>query len=112
MSFLGKLRNKNIERQKYWAGSETVGVLFRAVEFAGEAGELSNAVKKLYRARNSITGNSLTEKELYENLVEEMGDVLITLDLLAQYYDVDLEEATKAKFNKTSKKVKIDVFLD
>jgi NTP pyrophosphatase (non-canonical NTP hydrolase) len=112
MSFLDDLRNKNTERQKFWAGADNVDVLFRAVEFAGEAGELSNAVKKLYRAQNGIIGNSLSEKELYENLVEEMGDVLITLDLLAQHYNINLEEATRSKFNKTSKKVNIDVFLD
>ena len=112
MSFLDDLRSKNAERQEFWIGSDNVDVLFRAVEFAGEAGELSNAVKKLHRARNGIIGNNLSEKELYENLVEEMGDVLITLDLLAQHYNINLEEATKAKFNKTSKKVNIDVFLD
>lgn len=112
MSFLSELRKKNNERQLKWTGSEKVSELFRAVEFAGEAGELSNAVKKLYRSRNGIAGNSISEKELLENLIDEMGDVLITLDLLANCYGIDLEKATKEKFNKTSQKVSIDIFMD
>ncbi len=112
MSILRELREKNAERQKHWVGSDKVDVLFRAVEFSGEAGELLNAVKKLYRARNGIIGNKNTEEELLENLLEEMGDVLITLDLLASCYGIDLEEAVKQKFNKTSTKVNIDVFMN
>jgi NTP pyrophosphatase (non-canonical NTP hydrolase) len=111
LSILDELRIKNLERQQYWKGSEKVDVLFRAVEFSDEAGELLNAVKKVYRAKNGIIGNKDTEAELIENLVEEMGDVLITLDLLASCYDINLEEAVKMKFNKTSKKVNIDVFI-
>jgi NTP pyrophosphatase (non-canonical NTP hydrolase) len=112
MSFLNELRKKNNERQLLWAGSDTVSELFRAVEFAGEAGELVGAVKKLHRQRNGIIGNTVSETELMENLVDEMGDVLITLDLLANCYGIDLEKATKEKFNKTSQKVSIDVFMD
>lgn len=112
MSILNRLREKNIERQAHWPGSDKVGVLFRSVEFAGEAGELCNAVKKLYRADNAIKGNSSKERApLLENLIEEMGDVLITLDLLAMEYDVDLEKALVDKFNATSLKQDIDVLM-
>jgi NTP pyrophosphatase (non-canonical NTP hydrolase) len=47
-----------------------------------------------------------------ENLVEEIGDVLITIDLLANEFNIDLEQAVKSKFNKTSEKVSIPVFLE
>lgn len=112
MSFLKTLRLKNNERQELWAGSDKVDELFRAVEFSGEAGELLNAVKKLYRLRNKIAGNRDTEADLVENLIDEMGDVIITLDLLAECYGIDLEIAVRDKFNKTSKKVNIDVTID
>jgi len=112
MTFLNTLRQKNNERQKLWTGSENVDVLFRAVEFAGEAGEVANAVKKVYRAQNGIIGNNKDINDLMENLVEEIGDVLITIDLLANEYNIDLEQAVKSKFNKTSKKVNIPVFLE
>lgn len=111
MTFLEQLRAKNRERQRLWTGPE-VDVLFRAVEFAGESGEVANAIKKIYRARNGIVGNNKTIDELMENLIEEIGDVLITIDLLANEFNIDLEEAAKTKFNKTSHKVNIPVFID
>jgi NTP pyrophosphatase (non-canonical NTP hydrolase) len=111
-SFLTQLRQKNNQRQTMWTGAENVDILFRAVEFAGEAGELANAVKKVYRARNGIIGNNKDINDLMENLVEEIGDVLITIDLLANEFNIDLEQAVKSKFNKTSEKVSIPVFLE
>lgn len=111
-TFLNTLRQKNNKRQTLWAGAEKVDVLFRAVEFAGEAGEVANAVKKVYRAKNGIIGNNKDINDLMENLIEEIGDVLITIDLLANEYDIDLEQAVKSKFNKTSHKVNIPVFLE
>jgi len=111
-SFMKQLRQKNIERQKLWSGAANVDVLFRAVEFAGEAGEVANAVKKIYRSKNGIIGNNKDINDLMENLIEEIGDVLITIDLLANEYDINLEHAVKMKFNKTSNKVNIPVFME
>lgn len=110
--FLNQLREKNNKRQTLWSGAENVDILFRAVEFAGEAGEVANAVKKVYRAKNGIVGNSKDISDLMENLIEEIGDVLITIDLLANEFDIDLEDAVKSKFNKTSNKVGIPVFME
>lgn len=109
--FLKKLRAKNVERQLHWAGSDKVDVLFRAVEFAGESGEVCNAVKKLHRARNGITGNTVDEAAIMANLIDEIGDVIISLDMLANEFGIDLEEAASNKFNATSKKVNIDVYM-
>lgn len=112
MNILSELRQKNIERQKVWEGADKVDELFRCVEFSGEAGELANAVKKLHRYKNSIQGNKdALEEDLLENLIEEMGDVLITLDLLAIEYDIDLTNSVVDKFNKTSIKHKLDVLM-
>ena len=39
-----------------------------------------------------------------ENVKDELGDVLISLNLLAMDLGIDLEEAAIQKFNKTSEK--------
>ena len=97
--FLNILRSKNIERQSKWNGSEKVDNLFRAV------------VKKYFRGSNNIKGNQKSLEEILENLEDEIGDVLITLDLLALQYNIDLQKCTTTKFNKTSKKVDIAVYI-
>ena len=108
--FLNILRSKNIERQSKWNGSEKVDNLFRAVELGEEAGEVLGAVKKYFRG-NNIKGNQKSLEEILENLEDEIGDVLITLDLLALQYNIDLQKCTTTKFNKTSKKNDIAVYI-
>lgn len=112
MSFLKLLRQKNNERQLKWSGSDKVDVLFRAVEFAEESGEVLGAVKKYHRALNGIVGNQKPIEDIRQNLEDEMGDVLITLDLLAKEYGIDLEKCAREKFNKTSRKNNIDVYFE
>lgn len=111
--FLEELREANLNRQNEWPGydPEKIGSLFRAAELAGEAGELVNAVKKLYRHENGIAGNKVSKDDLMVNLREEIGDVLISLDLLAIEYEIDLAECTIDKFNKTSNEVGLDTTL-
>lgn len=107
--FLECLEEANKDRQLEWAGSEKVDYLFRMVELAGEVGELSNAVKKFHRATQGILGNKETPETVLRNLEEEVGDVLICLDLLlnsleAEGINIDLQTAVRMKFNKTSEK--------
>lgn len=71
----------------------------------GELGEAANIAKKLNRVRDGIPGNKETPEELQAALGEEIADVFIYLDLLAQRAGVDLEDAVIAKFNKTSEKI-------
>lgn len=107
--FLDQLRKANRERQRHWKGAEFArDPLFRAVEFAEEAGEVLGAIKKYYRAQNGIAGSGAT----LDDIKNEMGDALITLDLLAAEYDIDLAQVTKDKFNQTSIKVSIPVLFD
>ncbi len=92
---------------KEWPGGNKVDHLFRAVEFGGEVGELLNAVKKFHRAYDDIMGNVESTEDIVTNMKEEVGDVVICLDLLCIELqklgiDIDIGEATKAKFNKTS----------
>jgi NTP pyrophosphatase (non-canonical NTP hydrolase) len=71
----------------------------------GELGEAANIAKKLNRVRDGIPGNKETPEELQAGLAEEIADVFIYLDLLAQAAGVDLEDAVVAKFQKTSEKI-------
>lgn len=72
---------------------------------AGEFGEAANVAKKLNRERDGIAGNDQSESELRAQLADELADVLIYLDILAASEGIDLAEAVRQKFNRTSEKV-------
>lgn len=99
------LRAANIARQKEWDSDSKIsgplGKLWRANELSGECGEASNVVKKLVREELGIRGSRAT----VEQLAEELADIIICADLLAEEYGIDLQAATRAKFNATSEKV-------
>jgi len=97
---LDALRKGNIERDKEWAKGEELSLSFRGNELAGESGEVCNELKKLDRHRMGIAGG----KDDISGLKEELADVMICIDLIAMDFDIDLGEAVKAKFNKTSQK--------
>ncbi|MEL6509025.1 MAG: MazG-like family protein [Pseudomonadota bacterium] len=90
----------NTQRQIEWGGNEKADLAFRALEFAGESGELCEAVKKFLRKQRGIEGNTLS----LEAIEDEMGDVIITLSLLATDLGIDLDRTYRRKFNKTSAK--------
>lgn len=94
------LRHANNERQQEWPGNEKADVAFRAIEVAGEFGEVSEAVKKLLRAERGIKGSTATTQDV----ADEMADALIALDLLAAEMGIDLGAAVARKFNLTSEK--------
>ncbi|MEX5600721.1 MazG-like family protein [Pseudophaeobacter sp. C1-32P7] len=83
---LQKLRAANVARQAEWGGNEQADLEFRALEVADETGELCGAVKKLVRAQRGITGSTLSVGDV----ADEMGDVLISIDLLASQLDLAL----------------------
>lgn len=72
---------------------------------AGELGEAANVIKKLNRIRDGIPGNVETLEQLETMLAEELADVAIYLDLLAQAAGLDLERIREWKFKKTSLKI-------
>lgn len=74
----------------------------------GELGEAANIGKKLNRVRDGIPGNKETPEELRAALQDEVADVFIYLDLLAQSQGFSLEDAVRAKFKKTSEKIGYD----
>ena len=94
------LRGANRNRQAEWPGNEHADVAFRALEVAGEAGEVCEKVKKFLRAERGIAGSTATK----EDIADEMGDLLVSLDLLADALGIDLGRAASDKFNATSAK--------
>lgn len=111
---LEALRVANAVRQENWPGAAAASdPLFRAVEFGGEAGELLDAVKKLTRAVRGIAGNKGQSVEyLRQAVMEEMGDVIISLDMLATDLGIPLADCVPMKFNKTSRKVGVPVEMN
>lgn len=101
------LRGANKRRQQEWPGNDKADMPFRALEVAGEAGELCEAVKKFLRAERGIKGSTATLSQV----AEEMGDLLVSLDLLANEMGIDLGKAVQAKFNATSIKYGMRTYI-
>ncbi len=70
----------------------------------GEAGEAANIVKKLRRLEGSFpsTVPSLPRERLTQELADELADVVLYADLLAQKVGIDLGDAVRRKFNRKS----------
>lgn len=101
------LREANRRRQQEWPGNEKADVAFRAIEVAGEAGEVAEAIKKFLRAERGIKGSVATR----EDVASEMGDLLVSLDLLADSLGINLGAAVRSKFNATSEKYGMRTYL-
>lgn len=82
-----QLRIANLARQAEWPGNEQADLAFRALEVADEAGELMGAIKKVARAQRGIAGSTLS----LQDVADEMGDTVISLDLLAIEMGFDLD---------------------
>lgn len=104
---LKQLRIANVTRSKEWANGADIPISFHFIELAGEAGEVCNAGKKMMRHELGMAGGVSD----IDNLTEELADVMICVDLIAMRYDIDLEKAIRAKFNKTSEKNGLSVKL-
>lgn len=89
---------KNAARQAEWDPSDQITLAYRGNEFAGEAGEACNVIKKLERERLGIRGSRATKQQL----AEELADVIICASLISNATGIDLWDAVVAKFNKTS----------
>lgn len=101
------LRDANRRRQQEWPGNEQADVAFRAIELAGETGEVLEAIKKYLRAERGIKGSTATR----EDIASEMGDLLVSLDLVADSLGINLGNAARDAFNKTSNKYGMRTYL-
>lgn len=109
---LKDLRKANATRSAVWPGAENINVEFAAIELAGEVGELMNAIKKRIRHMDGIKGNKEDFIDILTNIEDELGDVIISADLLAMKLGIDLSSVVVSKFNKTSNKHGFKVFLE
>lgn len=66
----------------------------------GELGELSSLIKMKNRERDGLPGNKFSPTK--QQIAEEVADVVTYIDLLAEYYGIDLDDALIKKFNEVS----------
>lgn len=98
---LKQLREANSARQDEWENAKgKLSLSYFGNAIAGEVGEACNIIKKIERERLGLRGSRAS----LSDLAEELADVIIYMDLLAADCNIDLEEAIKNKFNKTSEK--------
>jgi NTP pyrophosphatase (non-canonical NTP hydrolase) len=105
---LAALRDANVRRNREWDPADQLDLSFRANEFAGEAGEVCNVVKKLVREKLGLRGSRATQQDLED----ELADGQICLDLLAMAAGVDLGAATIRKFNERSRDLGLQTMLE
>lgn len=75
-------------------------------QLAEEASELSKAALKLRRAEDGTNPTPVTVEEAMENLTEEIGDVLLALDVLEiDYLDPKLDSAWKKKLTRWAERL-------
>ena len=98
---LTKLREANAARQDEWENAtDKLSLSYLGNALAGELGEACNIIKKIEREQIGLRGSRAS----VEALGEELADVVIYMDLLCTKCNIDLAEAIKSKFNKTSEK--------
>lgn len=98
------LRAANVAREKLWDPQKKCDLSFLGNALAGEVGEACNVIKKLERARLGLRG----KRANITQLAEELGDVIIYLDILAERVGIDLWLAVRDKFNSSSLEIGSD----
>jgi NTP pyrophosphatase (non-canonical NTP hydrolase) len=101
------LRAVNVTRCKKWHPPDSTP--WNAADWSnatcGEAGEMANVIKKIRRHETgAVNQGDPSLEELRKMAAAEIADVVIYADLLADYLGVNLGEAIREKFNKTSVK--------
>ncbi len=102
-----QLRAVNVPRCEKWhpPGSLPWSLADWSNALCGEAGELANVIKKIRRQETGAVNQGDPTVEALKNMaMNELADVVIYADLLADQLGGDLGQAIKAKFNKVSEK--------
>lgn len=109
------LSEANAIRGIEWTeGNEVDGLedlLFRTTELGGEVGELQNFVKKYARHLNGWRGG-MSYEEVKGPMADELADIVICVDRVAEAMGINLGEAVVDKFNKTSRKQSLGTYLE
>lgn len=100
-----ELREANARRGIEWMGEPNGldDLSFTAIELGGEAGEALDAVKKLLRHLKGVKGGVPMQQSLID-IGDELADVIISADRVAESLGIDLGLSVIRKFNKTSTK--------
>lgn len=80
-----------------WTGADWSNAM------CGEAGETANVVKKLRRIETGLNQRN-TKEDLLKDLANEIGDTYLYLDLLAQYYGLEIGSCIRNTFNRISER--------
>lgn len=81
------------------------GIKMQSLVAMEELAELQKAISKLVRNSEEKT-NSLEFKGLRHNLIEEMADVIICMDQLKEYYNINHAEIQSAIASKQARQAK------
>jgi NTP pyrophosphatase (non-canonical NTP hydrolase) len=112
---LKQLRRQSVIRAiKGFKTYRNVPITYWTTALAGEVGELCNMVKKMERVSYGgiDAGSSYTAATIDKKMLEEeIGGILIYLDLLSSLLDISLEDATINTFNSKSEKYKFSQYL-
>jgi NTP pyrophosphatase (non-canonical NTP hydrolase) len=108
LTFL-RLSEENVHRACRWHPGFPTDDTWNGADWSnamcGEAGEAANVVKKLRRHETGHHGAlDGDEAELRNALADELADVVIYADLLAEKYDISLADAIVRKFNVVSER--------
>jgi len=79
------------------------GWLYYVLGINGEAGELTEKIKKLFRDKNGIV-----DKDFLEDIKKEMGDVLWYMARLADQFDVEFNDVAKTNIEKLASRKERD----
>lgn len=92
------------ERNKLWVGAELWTVVDWSNAFAGEAGELCNAIKKFRRFEMGMqqAEGPVSMEQAIAGIRKEVGDAYTYLDLLCVYLGLDTFECIREAFNQVS----------
>ncbi|USD82307.1 MazG-like family protein [Bacillus safensis] len=92
---------KNFYQTRNWT---EYGPFIRLGFLMEETGELARAVRAIEIGRDRPDEQRQESPELKKELIEEMGDVLANLLILADQYDVTVEEVFSAHQQKLTKR--------
>lgn len=97
-----RLRAANVDRCIKWhpLGIGSWSTSDWVVATLGELGEFASLVKMMNRERDGLVGNKFSPNR--EQLANELADVAIYLDLLAESLGINLGAAIVSKFNEVS----------
>lgn len=96
-----------------WTGADWSNAM------CGEAGETANVVKKLRRLETGIQQAEQGKEEdnaylamLRQKLSTEIGDTFMYLDLLAQFYGLEISDCIATTFNRVSEREGFPEMID